>query len=258
MQTVIKWISEHFSDGFIYFSIAILTTYVVWFVAWVYFEKIKGVNKKVDSLPCAKHEDDLRKVEVQIEKKIAELPCKEHETAFKGYDSILKNFENKFSDIDKKQDKIIDILTKHEDRLGSLESNMTRVITILSIKDISTATAFSLKHSPSQLNEMGVKLFEECGGEKMLADNGDFFIKLMEKDNPETALDVENKAYEVLLSNSYMSIFNHLKQWVYNCPDWEIDSKKYTITMKDVCFVLSLHLRDMFLAKHPSIPTREE
>jgi len=231
IQTILDWLHEHHSDDFIYYLIFLVTTCIVWFVAKIYFEKIKGSEKKIKELPCAKHEDSMRSL-----------------------DKTIVKIHHKLD----KLDKLEEIFVKHEEHFKLIDENMTKIITILTISDPDTTAAFSLKHSPSQLNEVGEKLYNECGGDKMLTDNGNFLIKLMEKDFPETALDVENKAYEVLLSNSYMSIFNHLKQWVYNCPEWIIDSKKYTITMKDVCYVLSLKLRDLYLKKHPKCQTEED
>lgn len=39
----------------------------------------------------------------------------------------------------------------------------------------------------------------------------------------------------------------------------EINGNKeaYSIIMGDICFVLSIPLRDMFLAEHPEVPTEE-
>ena len=52
-------------------------------------------------------------------------------------------------------------------------------------------------------------------------------------------------------------MFNGMKKWVYNSPSRKlmIDGKEqdYTVTMNDVCFVLSLPLRDMYLEKHPDL-----
>lgn len=52
-------------------------------------------------------------------------------------------------------------------------------------------------------------------------------------------------------------MFNDMKKWVYNSPSRKlmIDGKErdYTVTMNDVCFVLSLPLRDMYLELYPEL-----
>lgn len=75
-----------------------------------------------------------------------------------------------------------------------------------------------------------------------------------------TALDVELAANFVLLSNMNNDIFNDLKIFVYNAPTYMMKDGKegqrpYDLDMNDICFVLSLPLRDMYLTEHEEIPT---
>jgi len=75
---------------------------------------------------------------------------------------------------------------------------------------------------------------------------------------PKTALDVENMSLAVLRVNSDKDLFTRLKNWVYNAPAREIvkedgDKISKEITFDDVLFVISLPLRDRYLAEHPEI-----
>jgi hypothetical protein len=61
-------------------------------------------------------------------------------------------------------------------------------------------------------------------------------------------LDVEQAANAACLSLIPTPEFNKLKDFVYNAPSIEVaDGEKYDIALNDICFVLSLPLRDMYL-----------
>ena len=87
--------------------------------------------------------------------------------------------------------------------------------------------------------------------------NSDELLAAIAAKDPQTALDVENFAIEVLISQLDSDIFNELKQWVYNSPSFKIEiqgqEQEYTVSMNDVCFILSLPLRDMYLKTHPDL-----
>lgn len=74
---------------------------------------------------------------------------------------------------------------------------------------------------------------------------------------PKTALDAEESALEVLFAHLDDDMFNGMKKWVYNSPSRKVEidgeEKDYSVTINDVCFVLSLPLRDMYLELHPDL-----
>ena len=80
----------------------------------------------------------------------------------------------------------------------------------------------------------------------------------MEEKNPKTAFDVESTAHEVLILATNEEMFNKIKNKVYNYPYMDIlkrdgEMVKYEVSLADVCFVLSLSLRDMYLKAHPEV-----
>ena len=125
------------------------------------------------------------------------------------------------------------------------------------IKNPSAATAFSVKKSPRKLNDAGERLFEDISGKEFLEANKEFLLNEIEQKLPKTALDVETTASEVLFENLQNDIFNRMKNWVYNSPMRTLtingEEKDYAVTIGDVCFVLSIPLRDMYLQNHPEI-----
>lgn len=77
---------------------------------------------------------------------------------------------------------------------------------------------------------------------------------------PKTALDVENAANAACVACVESDIFNRFKNFIYNSPSYMIkdtngNEKSYDLSIPDICFVLSLPLRDMYLKDHPSIIT---
>lgn len=143
------------------------------------------------------------------------------------------------------------------DMFKSISEDLLQIKTYLMTKNPTAAAAFSMKASPRKLNSAGEELYNDINGKEFLSKNQSFFLQCIEEKKPTTALDVERCAAEVLLENLNESIFNSLKNWVYNSSARKVvineEEKEYTITMSDICFVLSLPLRDTYLNLHPEL-----
>ncbi len=145
----------------------------------------------------------------------------------------------------------------HEQINQKILDKLTTITTYLITRDSKASLIFSQKKSPRKLNAFGEQLFKDCGGQKFLDRNSEELLAAIAAKDPATALDVENLAIEVLISRLDSGIFNELKQWVYNSPSLKIElqgqEQEYAVTMNDICFVLSLPLRDMYLETHPDL-----
>ena len=172
-------------------------------------------------MPCEKH-NDLYCRFVNTEEKVKELPC-----------------------------------SKHDEVFHDIKEQLVEIRAILILKNPKVANAFSQKSSPRELNEAGLQLFRDVKGEEFLNENKDIFLKGIENKNPKTALDVEESALEVLFSHTDNDMFIKIKNWIYNSPTRKLlidgEVKDYAITMNDVCFVLSLPLRNMYLDLHAEL-----
>lgn len=109
-----------------------------------------------------------------------------------------------------------------------------------------------MKGSPYKLTEQGLKLFNDVDGENFLKNNKEMFYKLIDKRKPKTAYDVESAAQYVLYFSTREDIFNPIKDYVYNAPSLitkneDGTEERHDITLEDVCQVLSIPLRDMYL-----------
>lgn len=145
----------------------------------------------------------------------------------------------------------------HEQTSQKILDKLITITTYLITKDSKASAIFSQKASPRRLNPYGEKLLNDCGGQAFLAQHKDELLTIIAAKDPQTALDVENLAIEVLISQLDSNIFNDLKQWVYNSPSLKIEvqgqEQEYAVSMNDICFVLSLPLRDMYLETHPDL-----
>lgn len=146
---------------------------------------------------------------------------------------------------------------KHDDSFSKIMEAITEIRTFLITKNPKTATLFALKHSPLKLNEAGEKLFADIKGSTFLEENKSFFVGCIDEKKPKTALDVEESALEVLYEHIDDDMFIGMKKWVYNSPSRKLmidgAEKDYAITLNDICFVLSLPLRDIYLEQHQEL-----
>ncbi len=151
-----------------------------------------------------------------------------------------------------------DVKTLRKD-IDSVKMDVKSIKDYLVGKDAKAVNILSMKQSPLVLNPLGKKVYEIIKGDKFINDNKDLLMGQLSHKNPRTALDVELSAKEVCLELLSNKIFDDIKNIVYNSPSIKIgaDGKEsdYIITIADVCFVLSIPLRDMYLEAHPEINT---
>lgn len=159
----------------------------------------------------------------------------------------------RFTKTDTHFTKIDDSITSLQDDITSIKKDLADVQLFITSRYPSALNTFASKNSPLTLNEVGKRLYEECGGKAFIEANQVLLLGKIDEKKPKTALDVETYSKEVLVSLTNEDIFNTIKLWVYNSPSWTVEDKNYTISLGDVCFVLSLPLRDKYLALHPEI-----
>lgn len=156
-------------------------------------------------------------------------------------------------------DNIEKSVTKLENMTEYLPCNahhddITKIKTVLVEKYPKSSSVFSMKSSPRKLNPTGEKLFAAINGEQFLKDNKERLFGYISDNSPLVALDVEQLSNAACLSLVSTPAFNSMKNYVYNEPTWTLpDGKQYDITINDICFVLGLRLRDMYLSEHPKL-----
>ena len=178
-----------------------------------------------------KWEDRHERMHDELDRRTCEANCKSHESDI----NVLKG------------------------DLKDIKDDIVVIKSLLIVKHKNAADLFSMKKSPRRLNANGEKLFADINGMDFLQKNKDFLFAKIDEQSPKTALDVETAANFVCTANTDNDIFNGMKNFVYNSPSYTITDndgviREYDITLPDVCFVLSLPLRDMYLEAHKEIP----
>lgn len=145
-----------------------------------------------------------------------------------------------------------------KESIFGIKSDVSAIKSVIVQKFPKAITMITQKKSPRVLNELGQSIFKQVDGEELLNDNKEFFFKNIDRMNPKTALDVENAANYACIGYTDNDIFNGIKMYVYNAPSIIVegqDGKKetYDLTLGDICYALSIPLRDMYLKEHPEI-----
>lgn len=177
----------------------------------------------------------------------------------------LGRFSQRFEELDKRTEHASckshgeDIIALKSD-IASVKGDVIAIKSLLMMKHKDAASVFSIKNSPRKLNELGSRLYAEIQGQTFLEHNQAFFFSKIDAFQPKTALDVENAAHVVCTAYTDNDIFNELKNFVYNSPSYKVTDaegreRMYDLALSDVCYILSLPLRDMYLQAHPEIET---
>lgn len=142
--------------------------------------------------------------------------------------------------------------------MSEVRSDIFAIKTVLVKKFPNATEVFSMKKSPRVLNGLGERVFSEIHGKEFLESNRDLFFGRIDSKRPKTALDVEMYANLACSELTDSDIFNDIKSYVYNAPSLSIPdgdggSRRYDLALSDICYILSLPLRDMYLDAHPEI-----
>ena len=220
MQAILNWLIQNYPW--------IVPTVACCWVAW----KVSRWVKRID--------EHITKVDA--------LPCEEHKKAIKEHDANI----DKHTELLEANNKMLSIISKW---IMKLDPSM-----IDPINDAQTIyNMMTEKKSPRKLNDKGMKFYNELKGDEFLATHKDILFEVIDNLKPKTAYDVELYALRALQMKSSEDFFNDYKLYVYNLPEIEVTNEngkkqKYEMTLSDVCFILSIPLRDMYLEAHPEIP----
>lgn len=159
----------------------------------------------------------------------------------KRLDSQGSETKNIISKLESKIDKVCDTVQEHTMALVEIYS-------ILGYKYPKKRESFLQKNSPHKLTELGQKICNEIQGEKFLSDNRATLFEYIDEHKPQTRLDVEELAVQALFRQTSKPVFNYIKDYVYEAPAYkDVDGEMSELTIGDICFILSIPLRDMYL-----------
>lgn len=170
------------------------------------------------------------------EKTVDALPCTDHHELIQEHKNTLQDLR----EIVQSNNRLLVIISKW---IMKTDESMIEELAI-------ELNPFSVKHSPRRLTEMGENLFNKIDGNAFIEANKEALFQNIRDRKPLAALDVEKYAYLACKELVDTPAFNRLKDFVYNEPTWQLpNGTHYDITLSDVCFVLGLRLRDVYLAE---------
>lgn len=177
--------------------------------------------------------------------------------AIKGLQAIAVD-RYRLSQLENNVDKLSSSIAEVKFDIVEVKSDLTAIKSFLVQKYPKSSSFMTIKKSPRTLNDLGNKIFEQTKGKEFLENNKDFLFAHIDEFHPKTALDVENATNYVCAAYTDNDIFNEIKLYVYNAPSLIVKNRKgedvtYDLTLGDVCYVLSIPLRDMYLQEHPEI-----
>lgn len=174
------------------------------------------------------------------------------------YHSKLEDTQEKVSNLPCAQRKTeIDELRSFEKSFDSMVDRFEEVCKWIMRFDADTIDNLAPKHSPRKMNDMGLEVYAETGAKQVLENNADFLISELEKKAPNTAYDVEEAAFEVLLAHLQNPLFNPIKNYLYSNPsrivkkDESGTDKEIELSMGLLLQLMSIDLRDRYLELHP-------
>ena len=250
-------------------------------------QRVEQIEKKVAHADCEINNNIIKEIKEerlpqrveQIEKKVAHADCisikdliRQHEITFnsikhciKSINASLKRHEKYFEKIDKKFDDIDKRFTDVDKRFSDVDMNikdLTRDVSsiksFLSTKYNEDIDLVGLKNSPTKLTDFGNQILKEINGINFINENKEQLISRLDEERPRTALDVENSALIVFVNFCNSEKFDGIKNFIYNSPEYKVKDKNgrditCNLSLMNVCFILSIPLRDMYLELHPEI-----
>lgn len=234
----------------------------VWFIFNKIFgmgrfaQRVEELDKRTCNAACEAHGSDIAVLKDDV--KAIREDMSSVKNLLTAHEKDIEIIKSDMSSVKNELTSVKTDINSVKIELSSVKNELTKVTSLLSVKYKGAAPLFALKNSPRRLNEFGERVLEDAKGMEFLQTNRDFFFAQIDAVAPKTAYDVENAAHTVCLTSIDNEIFNRLKNFVYNSPSYTIKDdegkeRKYDLSLPDVCFVLSLPLRDMYLAAHPEI-----
>ena len=219
---------------------------------------IVGVTCFIIARKFTRWEDKHDSMHKEISQRICNAKCDSHDSDITILKQEVRDMQSGLVNINTQSGLHDNDINQFKQDWKDIKSDIVAIKSLLLMKHKNAADLFSVKMSPRRLNDNGKELLSDISGMDFLKNNKDFFFAKIDEIAPKTALDVENAANIVCTANTENPIFNGMKNFVYNSPtrilkDSDGEERPYDISMSDVCFVLSIPLRDMYLSEHSEI-----
>lgn len=142
-------------------------------------------------------------------------------------------------------------------KLDSICEQLSEITRWIMKLDPAEIDALAPKFSPRRMTTAGLNLYDISGAKTVVDNNEDALIEAVRAENPQTPLDVEDKAYTALIGRISEPTFNGVKNYIYFQPEKVTvkgdNDTDVTVSLSLLLLVklMSIDLRDRYLAKYP-------
>ena len=240
MSDIWLWIVEKWPVVGLILAAIIITWVIAVKVVIPWKQKIEKAEKAADGI------DGLGVKIDKLSESISVLPCSSHEKSISHHKDTLSEIGRKL------------------ERLYSMGDQLSAVSRWIMKLDPSSIDSLAPKFSPRRMTKVGVSLFEMSGAKKAVNEGAETFLKQLEERKPQTPLDVEDEAYNVLMQNLSNPLFNGIKNYIYYQPEKitlkNDDGKDIEVSISLLVLIrlMSIELRDRYLSLHPELEEKKE
>lgn len=223
------------------FIAAIIITWIIavkFVMPWK--QKIEKAGKAADGI------DGLGAKIDRLSESISVLPCSSHDKSISHHKDTLSEIGHKL------------------ERLDSMGDQLSAVSRWIMKLDPAAIDSLAPKFSPRRMTKAGLSLFEKSGAKKAIDEGASIFLTQLEERKPQTPLDVEDEAYNVLMQNLSNPIFNEIKNFIYYQPEKITlqneagEDIEVNISLLVLIRLMSIELRDRYLTVHPELEGKKE
>lgn len=132
--------------------------------------------------------------------------------------------------------------------LDRLETGLDKLNHVLVEKGIIDLPCYARQKSPWEINEVGEKLLQKSGADKLLEIIKDRLLLDLENKPLISLLELQRESLNVLVNYMDDIEFKDVQNFVYQNPTFENNPLRYI----DLIHTMSLRLRNYYLEKHPN------
>jgi hypothetical protein len=204
-------------------------------------KRFDRMESKVDRIDV-----DVRRLDVTVNRMSSRF--EHYESSASRFGSSLRELELSHARMGVEVSRMDSNFTRLPCALHSEE--LIKLRTVLVTESPDPSLALGLRASPRRLSEIGLKIYADIGGAEFLHANKDALFRYISFRRPLAALDVEELCPLACMSLIPTPAFTVLKDYIYNAsPISTPAGTLHELTLRDLCFTLSLPLRDMYLSE---------
>jgi hypothetical protein len=218
VKVILDWLSENASGILIFLA----GGFVFWAISKFYYTRFQKVETQVDKL-------------TDLEKQITSL-----QTANKITDSVNGRIEKTLDE------KIVPKLDRTINALNLLVSHVA-------VNDTTIKLDIFRVSSPIQISHIGQEILDFYEVTPYLKKTADNYVTKIEKTNPQTALDIESEARQLLMEGMLTKDFNPVKDKLFNHPNFKPDFLSIKMVVPVILELMTIYIRNEYIIKHSEL-----